>query len=376
MMNPLKKMDTAAMKPAQKSAVKKLSPDQKKLDKNKSGDLDSQDFEMLRSSNKIKSSGLRAMGGSTMKSEKSTPLSVSLDKDTTEFYKKVGGAALSSIGSYMMSRAKATSPSGKTKKEKEKKAGMTLADKAASNQGRTEGSGSATANQNAGQTFQDLQKKETGPTEAEAKKAAAGGDRFSKAYEIAKKKYPKAYGKMTLAEYTAEAKKQIANRKETGKYIGGTKKLTEAEKKAAEQKKLKEAAEQKKLKEEKEAADNSDKIVKEAQLEKAKKEAEKAAAEKIRLAKAEEYNKKNLKPRSRSRRKVKVDVVKDKKTGARLKTKTRTRKDGTVKTKVKETRIIGGVASKTRKVEDAKKGKRKKDRNKNRSRVSVGSSPG
>jgi hypothetical protein len=36
---------------------------------------------------------------------------------------------------------------------------------------------------------------------------------------------------------TAEAKKQIANRKETGKYIGGTKKLTEAEKKAAEQEK-------------------------------------------------------------------------------------------------------------------------------------------
>jgi len=212
--------------------------------------------------------------------------------------------------------------------------------------------------------------KETGPTaeekrKAAAKKAAAGGDRFSKAYEIAKKKYPKAYGKMTLAEYTAEAKKQIANRKETGKYIGGTKKLTEAEKKAAEQKKLKEAAEQKKLKEEKEAADNSDKIVKEAQLEKAKKEAEKAAAEKIRLAKAEEYNKKNLKPRSRSRRKVKVDVVKDKKTGARLKTKTRTRKDGTVKTKVKETRIIGGVASKTRKVEDDRKKRNKKDKNKN-----------
>ena len=47
--------------------------------------------------------------------------------DTTGFYKKLGDATLnaigsgaSSIGSYMMSRSKATSPSGKTKKEKEK----------------------------------------------------------------------------------------------------------------------------------------------------------------------------------------------------------------------------------------------------------------
>ena len=54
--------------------------------------------------------------------------------------------------------------------------------------------------------------------------ATSGGgkkDRFAKAYEIAKKKYPKAYGKMNLAEYTAEAKRQIANKKKTGKYIGG-----------------------------------------------------------------------------------------------------------------------------------------------------------
>jgi len=76
MMNPLKQMDTTAMKTVQKSAVKKLSPNQEKLDKNKSGDLDSQDFKMLRSSNKMQPSGLKAMDGSNMKSEKSTPLFV------------------------------------------------------------------------------------------------------------------------------------------------------------------------------------------------------------------------------------------------------------------------------------------------------------
>ena len=62
------------------------------------------------------------------------------------------------------------------------------------------------------------------PKTTPKKKTTSGGDRFAKAYEIAKKKYPKAYGKMNLAEYTAEAKRQIANRKKTGKYIGGTKK--------------------------------------------------------------------------------------------------------------------------------------------------------
>lgn len=41
------------------------------------------------------------------------------------------------------------------------------ADKAAANQGRTEGSGAATANQNAGQTFQDLQKKVAGMSQAQ-----------------------------------------------------------------------------------------------------------------------------------------------------------------------------------------------------------------
>ena len=64
MMNPLKQMDTTAMKTVQKSAVKKLSPNQEKLDKNKSGDLDSQDFKMLRSSNKRQPSGVNYMDGS------------------------------------------------------------------------------------------------------------------------------------------------------------------------------------------------------------------------------------------------------------------------------------------------------------------------
>ena len=50
--------------------------------------------------------------------------------------------------------------------------------------------------------------------------ATSGGDRFSKAYA----KRGKEYKNMSLSEYTAEAKRQIANRKETGKYIGGTKK--------------------------------------------------------------------------------------------------------------------------------------------------------
>jgi len=45
-------------------------------------------------------------------------------------------------------------------------------------------------------------------------------DRFAKAYA----KRGKEYQNMSLSEYTAEAKKQIANRKKTGKYIGGEKK--------------------------------------------------------------------------------------------------------------------------------------------------------
>ena len=69
----------------------------------------------------------------------------------------------------------------------------------------------ATANQNAGKTFQGLQKKIAGGA------ATSGGDRFAKAYA----KRGKEYKAMSLAEYTAEAKRQIANRKETGKYIGG-----------------------------------------------------------------------------------------------------------------------------------------------------------
>jgi len=53
--------------------------------------------------------------------------------------------------------------------------------------------------------------------DSQNKRAAAGGDRFSKAYA----KRGKEYKAMSLAEYTTEAKKQIANRKKTGKYIGG-----------------------------------------------------------------------------------------------------------------------------------------------------------
>ena len=45
-------------------------------------------------------------------------------------------------------------------------------------------------------------------------------DRFAKAYA----KRGKEYQNMSLSEYTAEAKRQIANRKKTGKYIGGEEK--------------------------------------------------------------------------------------------------------------------------------------------------------
>ena len=381
MMNPLKKMDTAAMKTVQKSAMKLK-------DLNNDGETTKADLLIKKGVYNNDGSPKKKASGVNYMNESKSPAKVTgfgavgaVIKDAYD--KSTGkGKYLSKAGlsKYEINLLKGGISKGASKGLKESynkaKAKQDAYNKKMSETGATSGgtgetvvsTGSGSRTEGGTSALKPENKKEsstTTTTNTTGKKTTAGGDRFSKAYEIAKKKYPKAYGKMTLAEYTAEAKKQIANRKETGKYIGGTKKLTEAEKKAAEQKKLKEAAEQKKLKEEKEAADNSDKIVKEAQLEKAKKEAEKAAAEKIRLAKAEEYNKKNLKPRSRSRRKVKVDVVKDKKTGARLKTKTRTRKDGTVKTKVKETRIIGGVASKTRKVEDDRKKRNKKDKNKN-----------
>ena len=59
---------------------------------------------------------------------------------------------------------KAARAAGMTQFEYNKKM---KADKAAANQGRTEGSGAATSNQNAGQTFQDLQKKVAGMSKAQ-----------------------------------------------------------------------------------------------------------------------------------------------------------------------------------------------------------------
>ena len=338
MMNPLKKMDTAAMKTVQKSAMKLK-------DLNNDGKTTKADLLIKKGVYNNEASGVNYMN------ESKSPAKVTgfgavgaVIKDAYD--KSTGkGKYLSKAGlsKYEINLLKGGISKGASKGLKESynkaKAKQDAYNKKMSETGATSGgtgetvvsTGSGSRTEGGTSALKPENKKEsstTTTTNTTGKKTTAGGDRFSKAYEIAKKKYPKAYGKMTLAEYTAEAKKQIANRKETGKYIGGTKKLTEAEKKA-------------------------------------KKEAEKAAAEKIRLAKAEEYNKKNLKPRSRSRRKVKVDVVKDKKTGARLKTKTRTRKDGTVKTKVKETRIIGGVASKTRKVEDDRKKRNKNGKNGN-----------
>tara|TARA_R110000772_G_C13214222_1_gene431228 strand:- start:41 stop:1012 length:972 start_codon:yes stop_codon:yes gene_type:complete len=61
------------------------------------------------------------------------------------------------------------------------------ADKAASNQGRTEGSGAATANQNAGQTFQDLQKKVAGMSQAQKDKIKKNQNQMS-GKKVAKKK--------------------------------------------------------------------------------------------------------------------------------------------------------------------------------------------
>ena len=406
MMSPLSKVATSAMKAVQKSAVKKLSPDQKKLDKNKSGDLDSQDFKMLRSSNKMQPSGLKAMGGSTMRSEKSTPLFVNspakvqgfgavgaaikdaLDKNQGKG-KYLSKAGLSKYEINLLKRG-ITSGASKGLKESYNKAKakqdaynkkMAAAEASVGRESDSreqssveDGGGSGRTGGGSNQTSGGSGGKGGGSSTTTSDKKlttkGAGGKRtFAQAYEIAKKKYPKAYGKMTLAQYTAEAKKQIANRKETGKYIGGEKKQTEAEKKEAEKKEADNQAktdvEMKQSDVDRKNAEDKKKF-EEAKAKAAaaaeKKKKEKAAAD---LKAAEEYNKKNLKPRSRSRKKVKVDVVKDTKTGARLKTKTRTRKDGTVKTKVKETRIIGGVASKTRKVKDTRKEQKKKDKKKN-----------
>jgi len=99
----------------------------------------------------------------------------------------------------------------KAKEEKENNKTASEKSETGKIKGSGEGSGAETANQNAGKTFQGLQKKIAGGA------ATSGGDRFSKAYA----KRGKEYKAMSLAEYTAEAKRQIANRKKTGKYIGG-----------------------------------------------------------------------------------------------------------------------------------------------------------
>lgn len=374
MMNPLKKMDTAAMKTVQKSAMKLK-------DLNNDGKTTKADLLIKKGVYNKDGSPKKKASGVNYMNESKSPVKVAKKGDLIG--QVVGDVSdIASSVSNMLKKAK--DDFYKQREERlEKARTQEEKDKVLKN----------LPNSKLAETLEKIRRENEIKKPTSDKKSTtkdAGGEGGGSSNTTGKKPtYSQAWEKMTDAakgKYKSKADfikaaKAYNNRGKTGATTEtetetGTAGLTEAEKKAAEQKKLKEAAEQKKLKKEKEAADNSDKIVKEAQLEKAKKEAEKAAAEKIRLAKAEEYNKKNLKPRSRSRRKVKVDVVKDKKTGARLKTKTRTRKDGTVKTKVKETRIIGGVASKTRKVEDAKKGKRKKDRNKNRSRVSVGSSPG
>jgi hypothetical protein len=80
------------------------------------------------------------------------------------------------------------------------------ADKAASNQGRTEGSGAATANQNAGQTFQDLQKKVAGMSQAQKDKIKKNQNQMSGK----KKTGPTAAEKAAAAKKAAEALKAAA----------------------------------------------------------------------------------------------------------------------------------------------------------------------
>jgi colicin import membrane protein len=333
----------------------------------------------------MKSSGLKAMGGSTMKSEKSTPLFVNSPAKVAKKGDLIGQVVgdvsnIASSVSNMLKKAK--DDFYKQREERLEKA-------------RTQGEKDKVLkdlpNSKLAETLEKIRKeneikKPTSDKKSTTKGAGGkssgeekpGKKTFAQAYEIAKKKYPKAYGKMTLAQYTAEAKRQIANKKKTGKYIGGKKEETKTTPTSdtAASENLKKVADQVKLRK---SAQKAEEAFQKEQAAKKKAAAEKKAEDKKKAAEEKakaEYAKKNLKPRSRSRKRVKVDVVKDTKTGARLKTKTRTRKDGTVKTKTKETRIIGGVASKTRKVEDARKDQRKKDRQKRRSRVSAGSSPG
>ena len=251
MMNPLKKMDTTAMKTVQKSAMKLK-------DLNNDGKTTKADLLIKKGVYNKDGSPKKKASGVNYMNESKSPAKVTgfgavgaVIKDTLD--KNQGkGKYLSKAGlsKYEINLLKEGISKGASKELKEgynkAKEKQDAYNKKMSETGATSGgtgeavvtAGSGSRTEGGTSALNPENKKESSTTtNTTDKKTTAEGDRFSKAYEIAKKKYPEAYGKMTLAEYTAEAKKQIANRKETGKYIGGTKKLTEAEKKAAEQEK-------------------------------------------------------------------------------------------------------------------------------------------
>lgn len=366
MMSPLSKVATSAMK-----KMKDLSGDGKVTKKdvligrgvlNKDGSPANLGVDMP---NKMKSSGLKAMGGSTMKSEKSTPLFVNSPAKVAKKGDLIGQVVgdvsnIASSVSNMLKKAKddfykqreERLEKARTKEEKDK----VLKD---------------LPNSKLSETLEKIRKEneiEKPTSDKKSTTKGAGGKGGGSSTGTSKKlTYSQAWDKMTDAakdKYKSKAD-FIKAAKAYNVKIGKTKATTgptakEVDNQAKTDVEMKQSDVDKKNAEDKKKFEASKAKAAEAAAEKKKKE--KAAAD---LKAAEEYNKKNLKTRSRSREKVKVDVVKDKKTGARLKTKTRTRKDGTVKTKVKETRIIGGVASKTRKVKDTRKEQREKDKKKN-----------
>jgi hypothetical protein len=246
MMNPLKKMDTTAMKTVQKSAMKLK-------DLNNDGETTKADLLIKKGVYNKDGSPKKKASGVNYMNESKSPAKVgeggaiikSLSK-AFEYDKGIDKRGFSSFERSLLKEGETDEYSRKSPQYKKAKAKLDAYNKKMSETGATSGgtgeavvtAGSGSRTEGGTSTLKPENKKESSTTtNTTDKKTTAEGDRFSKAYEIAKKKYPEAYGKMTLAEYTAEAKKQIANRKETGKYIGGTKKLTEAEKKAAEQEK-------------------------------------------------------------------------------------------------------------------------------------------
>ena len=326
MMNPLKKMDTAAMKTVQKSAMKLK-------DLNNDGKTTKADLLIKKGVYNNDGSPKKKASGVNYMNESKSPAKVTgfgavgaVIKDAYD--KSTGkGKYLSKAGlsKYEINLLKGGISKGASKGLKESynkaKAKQDAYNKKMSETGETSGgtgrtvvtTGSGSRTEGGTSALKPKNKK------TDVKKTAAGGDRFSKAYEIAKKKYPKAYGKMTLAEYTAEAKKQIANRKETGKYIGGTKKLTEAEKKAAEQKKAEKANDQAKTDVEMKQSDVDKKNAEDSRTrrdvefvkkfeEAKKKSAAAAAAKKKAAAAAAEEAKKNKKLTPKEKRKSERNI--------------------------------------------------------------------